>query len=63
MADLEESDVRRMARNLGFSLTDDDITEVTHRLNAFIDALRPLADLDHTAVEPVPAAVDPDAEL
>jgi hypothetical protein len=33
---------------------------VTHRLNAFIDALAPLAELDTQRVDATPAPVDPD---
>lgn len=60
MADLTESEVRALARALQLPLTDDDAAEVTHRLNAFIEALAPLADLDVTGIDAYPAPVDPD---
>jgi hypothetical protein len=59
MADLTEAQVRALAQALELPLTDADATEVTHRLNAFIDALAPLAALD-TPVDAAPAPVDPD---
>jgi len=37
----------------------DDLAEVTHRLNALIEALTPLAELPLETVEPVPALGDP----
>jgi hypothetical protein len=61
MADLTEADVRALARALDLPMTDEDAAEVTHRLNAFIDALAPLAELPDGGPEAVPAPVDPDA--
>ena len=61
MADLSENEVRALARALDLPLTDGDAVEVTHRLNAFIEALAPLAELDTAGVEATPAPVDPDA--
>jgi len=43
-------------------MTDEDATEVTHRLNAFIEALAPLAELAAGGPDPAPAPVDPDGE-
>lgn len=60
MADLTEAQVRALAQAMDLPLTDDDAAEVTHRLNAFIEALAPLADLDTRIVDAVPAPVDPD---
>jgi Asp-tRNA(Asn)/Glu-tRNA(Gln) amidotransferase C subunit len=61
MADLTESQVRALAQALGLPVTDEDAAEVTHRLNAFIEVLTPLADLDTDGVEATPAPIDPDA--
>ena len=61
MADLTESEVRALARALEVPLTDEDAAEVTHRLNAFIEALEPLVELDSSGPEASPAPVDPDA--
>jgi Asp-tRNA(Asn)/Glu-tRNA(Gln) amidotransferase C subunit len=61
MADLTESQVRSLAQALELPLTDEDAAEVTHRLNAFIEALTPLAALDTDGVEATPAPIDPDA--
>ena len=56
MTDLTPAEVRAMAQSLGVAVSDDDLSEVTHRLNAFLEALAPLAALGLTAVEPVPVA-------
>jgi hypothetical protein len=61
MADLTEAEVRALAQALELPLTAEDAAEVTHRLNAFIEALAPLADLPPGGPEPSPAPVDPDA--
>jgi hypothetical protein len=61
MADLTEADVRALAQSLALPMTDEDAAEVTHRLNAFIEALAPLADLPSGGPEATPAPVDPDA--
>jgi hypothetical protein len=61
MADLTESEVRALARALELPLTDADATEVTHRLNAFIEALEPLVELPGVVDAP-PAPVDPDRD-
>ena len=60
MPDLSERDVRALARALELPLTDEDAAEVTHRLNAFIEALAPLGTLPDVVDAPS-APVDPDA--
>jgi len=60
MADLSPSEVRGMGRALGLDIADDDLAEVTHRLNAFVEALAPLGDLPPGGPEPLPAPADPD---
>lgn len=59
MADLTEADVRALAQALQLPLAAGDAGEVTHRLNAFIEALTPLADLPDQ-LDATPAPVDPD---
>jgi hypothetical protein len=54
--DLTPSDVRALAAALGLHPSDDDLLEVTHRLNAMRDALAALADLPLDEVEPAPPA-------
>ena len=49
-----------MGRALGLDIAGDDLVEVTHRLNAFIEALAALGDLPPGGPEPTPAPVDPD---
>jgi hypothetical protein len=60
MAELTEDQVRALAQALDLPLTPEDAVEVTHRLNAFIEALLPLAELPSGGPEPVPAPIDPD---
>ena len=47
-----------MAAALGLPMTPDDLAEVTHRLNALLEALGPLGELPLDEVEPVPIARD-----
>ena len=54
--DLSPDDVRALAGALGLAPTDDDLREVTHRLNAMRDALAALGALPLEAVEPAPPA-------
>ena len=61
MTDLTEADVRALAQALALPMTAEDAAEVTHRLNAFIDALAPLAALPIAYVDATPAPIDPDA--
>jgi hypothetical protein len=56
MADLSPDQVRALAAAAALPLTDADVAEVTHRLNAFVEALAPLADLPLDGVEPLPSA-------
>lgn len=60
MTELSEAQVRALAEALALPMTAGDAAEVTHRLNAFIEALAPLADLPTDGPEPVPAPIDPD---
>jgi hypothetical protein len=60
MTELTEAQVRALARALDVPMTPEDAAEVTHRLNAFIEMLLPLADLPPGGPEPVPAPIDPD---
>jgi hypothetical protein len=60
MADLTEAEVRALAQALQLPLTAEDAVEVTHRLNAFIEALAPLAELNAADIDAAPAPVDPD---
>ena len=60
MSELTEAQVRALADALGLPMTPDDGVEVTHRLNAFIEALAPLTELPADGPEPVPAPIDPD---
>lgn len=52
--DLTPAEVRALAAALGLTPTEDDLIEVTHRLNAMRDALAPLATLPLDTVEPTP---------
>jgi hypothetical protein len=54
MPELTPDQVRAMAAALGVPVTAEDVAEVTHRLNGFVHALAPLAELPLDAEEPVP---------
>jgi hypothetical protein len=56
MSDLEPDQVKGLAAATGLPLDGDDLAEVTHRLNAFVEALGGLAALDLADAEPSPAA-------
>lgn len=58
MAELTADQVSAMAAALGLPVTADDVAEVTHRLNALLEALAPLAELPLETVEPVPMLDD-----
>ena len=60
MADLTEAEVRALASALQLPLSAEDASEVTHRLNAFVEALAPLAELAAYDVDAVTAPIDPD---
>jgi hypothetical protein len=54
MPDLGAAQVQALAAAAGLSLTGEDLAEVTHRVNAFVEALAPLAALPLDGVEPLP---------
>ena len=54
MSELTESQVRALAQALQLPMTPEDTAEVTHRLNAFIEALDPLTELPSGAPRPPP---------
>jgi hypothetical protein len=61
MPDLSGEEVRSLAGSLGLAVAPEDLGEVTHRLNAFLDALAPLASLPLEQAEPVPVPPERDA--
>jgi hypothetical protein len=54
MPDLTTADVQAMAAALELPVTPEDLVEVRHRLNAFLEALAPLAGLPLLGAAPVP---------
>ncbi len=58
MAELTRDEVSALAAALGLPVTPDDVAEVTHRLNALLEALAPLGDLPLDTVEPAPVLPD-----
>ena len=58
MSDLTTDHVAALAAALGLPVTSDDLVEVTHRLNALIEVLEPLAALQLETVEPTPGLAD-----
>lgn len=59
MPDLTLDQVAALARAAELPMTDEDLVEVTHRLNAFLEALTSLVDLPLDSVEPTPFGVAP----
>lgn len=60
MAELSPEQIRALAAVAGLPMTDDDLAEVTHRVNAFLEALAPLATLPLETAEPLPLDPEPD---
>jgi hypothetical protein len=58
VTELTTEQVGALAAALGLPVTLEDVTEVTHRLNALIEALAPLADLPLETVDPIPGFGD-----
>jgi Asp-tRNA(Asn)/Glu-tRNA(Gln) amidotransferase C subunit len=56
--ELTAEQVAALAAAIGLPLTPEDLAEVTHRLNALVDALAPLGELPLETVEPVPGVPD-----
>lgn len=54
MVELTPEQVEAMGAALGLPMMPEDLIEVTHRLNALIEALAPLATLPLESAEPVP---------
>ena len=52
--DLTPAEVLALAAAYGLHLAGEDLTEVTHRLNAMRDALAPLAELALEQASPAP---------
>jgi hypothetical protein len=59
MPDLTADQIRALAAAADLPVSDDDLPEVTHRVNAFVDALAPLTALPLETVEPLPVAPEP----
>jgi len=59
MPDLTTAEVQALAAALELAMSDEDLAEVTHRLNAFLEVLRPLAGLPLITAEPVPTLPAP----
>jgi hypothetical protein len=60
MPALTAEQVRAMAEAIGLAIGPDDLEEVTHRLNAFHDALAPLGTLPLHSMEPLPVRPESD---
>jgi hypothetical protein len=55
---LSTAEVGALLESLGFSATQEDLEEITHRLGAFTTALEPLAALDLERAAPPAAALN-----
>jgi hypothetical protein len=54
MAELTREQVNALGDALGLPMDAEDLSEVTHRLNALLEALAPLAELPLGDEDPVP---------
>ncbi len=54
MPDLTPDQVKTLAGALGLDVTDDDLVEVTHRLNVLTSSVEGFSHPDLDAVDPVP---------
>ena len=59
MPDLTPDQVAALATAAGLALGGEDLAEVTHRLNAYLEALASLAGLPLDTVEPTPFGTAP----
>ena len=62
MPALTTAEVQALAAALELPMRGEDLVEVTHRLNAFLDVLGPLAGLPLITAEPVPTLPAPRTE-
>jgi hypothetical protein len=60
MTDLSRDHVAAMIAALGVDASEEDLAEITHRLNGFLDALAPLSSLPLHEVEPWAALPGPE---
>jgi hypothetical protein len=58
MATLTAREVQALADALRLPMTAEDLVEVTHRLNAFLDGLADLGELALADAEPAPVPAD-----
>jgi hypothetical protein len=54
MGDFTKAQVSAILERIGYDVPEPDLTEVVHRLNALVDGLTQLDDLDLSSVEPWP---------
>ena len=54
MPDISPDEVKTLARTLGINVTDDDLVEVTHRLNVMTSSVERFSHPDLDTVDPVP---------
>ena len=54
MPDLTQGEVRAQLESLGFQVFDEDLEEITHRVNALHEALLNLKDSRIDEIEPLP---------
>ena len=59
MSDLTKEDVMALGRAVGLEIPDPELTEVTHSLNALLEALNEINPPGLDAVEPLPIIVPP----
>ena len=54
MADLTPEEVKTLAKAAGVKLVEDDVTEITHRLNVLITGIEDFSHPDLDKVDPLP---------
>ncbi|PZC46675.1 MAG: hypothetical protein C1O27_001817 [Chloroflexi bacterium] len=54
MPDLSQDQIRAQLESLGFAVFDEDLPEITHRVNALHEALVNLDDPEIDSIEPLP---------
>ena len=59
MSDLTKEDVMALGRAAGLEIPDPELTEVTHSLNALLEALNEINPPGLDAVEPLPIILPP----
>ena len=58
MSELNEDEIRTLAKSVSLDIKDSDITDVAHRLNAMLEAIDQINSEGINSVEPLPIILD-----